>query len=165
METHRVLGAALLVAASMSDGGQGADQARAVCPPGATTDPARASAIRDALTGVPEGRLALAGRDVPVCFGPGPSAIVTGGPLVLDVRRPDGTLAARAAHLLAHDADRALFDAMPRDGAGCDAWVDRVVAAERQARGVELRVAAALGAAPEEQADLVEAYAARCAGR
>jgi hypothetical protein len=84
---------------------------------------------------------------------------------LLDGRRADGTLAARTAHLLSHEADRVIFEGMPGEGVGCDEWVRRVAAAERRAREVELDVAAALETPAEEAPDQTAAYAARCAAR
>ena len=159
------LGAALLAAVAMGSDGRGQSRAEARCPPGYAADPARAGAILDALAGVPAGRRAVAGREALLCFGRGPSVVVNGGPLLLDRERADGTLAARTAHLLAHAADRAIFEGMPADPSACAAWVRGVADAERRAREVELDVAAALGAPPEEAPDQTAGYAARCAAR
>ncbi|MBL8613071.1 MAG: hypothetical protein JNL38_37370 [Myxococcales bacterium] len=134
----------------------------------ARPSPARAARVLSLARSTPEGRRALAGVSEPeICFDPGADArSVVVGPrtLVLVAQDDDRRLAARAAHLSLHRREASLFGESP-SVAGCDAWLSRVLAAEREAHATEAAVARELAApagSGESLEELAVAYRARC---
>lgn len=73
------------------------------------------------------------------------SVRVADGPIHLAAERSDAELAARLGHLLLH-----VREGLPQltPGAGCDADLERALAAEVHAHALERRLRAALGAPP-----------------
>jgi hypothetical protein len=121
------------------------------CPRGFSTDEARAEVLIAALDRVPEGRevrnVAPNLAATRVCFGPAAvSASTSDGVVLLDAALGDAEAAARLGHLLLH-VKRGSPLVLPEDRAGCDAAVDRALAAEADALALELRLRRALGVA------------------
>ncbi|UQA62587.1 hypothetical protein [Polyangium aurulentum] len=112
-------------------------------------DETRTGVLLDTLGRVPEGREARdAARSAPfprVCFGPAAvSALTSEGVIMLDASLGEGEAAARLGHLSMHVA-RGSPLVLPEDRGGCDAAVERALAAEADALALELRLRRALG--------------------
>jgi len=96
---------------------------RSPCPSGHHADASRTGALLALLAEDPEARLLLpTAADGRWCYGQGASGVLADGALLLDDRADDRTLAARAAHLLAHKSRGARItsgdpDALDEQGA------------------------------------------------
>ena len=111
-----------------------ADCERPACPSGHHADPSRTRALSALLAGDSEARFLLpAAVDARWCYGPGASGVLADGALLLDEHVDDRTLAARAAHLLAHKSSGVRVTSGDPDAPD-----------EQSARDLEERVAARL---------------------
>jgi len=125
-------------------------------------DPARAHRVEALLRSTAEGRRLLESQPapVPICFASGDaSALVNGGPALLDRAASDGENAARLGHLLLHATERMPFSGALDPRRPCAALVEEAVRAEARAHALELELRRALRVtAPRRRYDFEADY-------
>ncbi len=121
----------------------------APCPPGFLEPLGRSGAVLARLRATDEGARwlgELGQTEIRLCFGAVDVPVVSEDRvLMLDARADDVETAARVGHLVAHVVRGMPFPAEVLPDADCDAVVERALAAEAQAYGLELRLRRALG--------------------